>query len=134
MADFNNINSLLNYAGGNTANISTNYGGKSVLELIEVEAKRLAILIQEQILLYKSKAKVSGLYTRTGDWEKSIRVGKPTTNGIIITIDITFDETMIMHPSLFTGDEPRGGVAWLLGLMIMEQLDYVALMLKGNPE
>ena len=115
MATFDSISSLVNHASGNVANIGTNFGGKSPLELVEIEAKRLADLIRAEIKIYMNDYD-QDFYVRTKkkDWLSSVRVGKATPNGNTVTVYITFEQSLIMHPSWNANGGEDGNVGWLM--------------------
>jgi len=115
MATFDSISSLVNHASGNVANIGTNFGGKSPLQLVETEAKRLADLIRAEIKIYMNDYDPD-VYIRTSgeDWYNSVRVSKAISDGKTVTVNITFEESLIMHPSWNTNGGEDGNVGWLM--------------------
>ena len=118
MPDFDNINELINHAGGNAASMNTNFGDRSIFEIIKSEARRLETLIVDEIMLYKSMYKPK-IYKRTGMWEHSVKVGEPVAKGNnIITIDITFEDALALHDSFNINGGEEGYVPWIMEIGI----------------
>ena len=74
--------------------------GKDLRAVLLDEAEKLKKLIQKYIDAYYSSYSPS-LYTRTYDFQNSLRIETVKQEGTMLSVKIYFDPTLATHPSVF---------------------------------
>ena len=100
---FNNLIDL-------TKHLNSSAGLKTIMsqESVKNALKQAADLLEESIQIYIDDFYLSyfpSTYVRTYNFENSLRITPVTSNGIISSIAVYFDEDLATHPSLWGGED-----------------------------
>ena len=129
---FNNITELEKWIKSSTGQNSV-LNADQIREVLTDAGNELESLLKEELNAYFSSYEPK-VYQRTGNTLSSIRVGEPRKISINEwSLEITFDENLANHPSVF-GQE-QGYTPWLLevGWNIEKKVGYSKPMFTKHP-